>query len=87
MDGMKFYVCMNDGKTQYLPSAPKSAAALDDGSVIHVGVSTITASRCVRNLGVFIDRRPDIKSKCHKPSVHAHSTSATSIKPAVFCTN
>ena len=47
---------MNGGKTQYLPIAPKSAAALVDGSVIRVGVSTITASRCVRNLGVFTDR-------------------------------
>ena len=49
-------LCMNDGKTQYLPIAPKAAAALVDGSVIRVGVSTITASRCVRNIGVFIDR-------------------------------
>ena len=48
-------MCMNDGKTQYLPIVPKSAAALVDGSVIRVGVSTITASRCVQNLGVFID--------------------------------
>ena len=53
-------MCMNDGKTQYLPIAPKSAAALVDGSVIHIGVSTITASRCVRNLGVFIDRHLDM---------------------------
>ena len=54
---------MNDGKTQYLPIAPKSAAAPVDGSVIHVGVSTIIASRCVRNLGVFIDRHLDIKKQ------------------------
>ncbi|KAI0238381.1 hypothetical protein LSAT2_010939 [Lamellibrachia satsuma] len=56
-------MCMNDGKTQYLPIAPKSAAALVDGSVIRVGVSTITASRCVRNLGVFIDRHLDMKKQ------------------------
>ena len=40
---------------------PKSAAALIDGSVIRVGVSTITALRCVRNIGVFIDRHLDMK--------------------------
>ena len=48
-------MCMNGDKTQYLSIVPKSAAALIDGSVIRVGVSTITASRCVRNLGVFTD--------------------------------
>ena len=41
------FMCMNDGRTQYLPIVPKSVAALVDGSVICVGVSTITASRCV----------------------------------------
>ena len=56
-------MCMNDGKTQYLPTAPKSAAALVDGSVILIGVSTITASRCVRNLGVFIERHQDMKKQ------------------------
>ena len=56
-------MCMNDGKTQYLPIVPKSAAALVDGSVIRVGVSTSTASRCVRNLGVFIDRHLDMKKQ------------------------
>ena len=60
---------MNDGKTQYLPIVPTYAAGLVDGSVIRVGVSTITASRCVRNFGVFIDRYLDIKSKCLEPSV------------------
>ena len=54
-------MCMNDGKTQYLPIASKSAAALVDGSVIRVGVSIITASRCVRNVGVFIERHLDMK--------------------------
>ena len=53
-------MCMNDGNTQYLPIAPKSAAALN---VIRVGVSTITASRYVRNLGVFIDRHLDVKKQ------------------------
>ena len=56
-------MCKNDGKTQYLPIAPKSAAALVDGSVIRVGVYTITASRCVRNIGVFIDRHLDMKKQ------------------------
>ena len=56
-------MCMNDGKIQYLLIAPKSAAALVDGSVIRVGVSTITASRCVRNLGVFIERHLDVKKQ------------------------
>ena len=56
-------MCMNDGKTQYLPTAPKSAAKLVDGSVIRVGVSTITASRCVRILGVFVDRHLDMKKQ------------------------
>ena len=56
-------MCMNDGKTQYLPIVPTFAAALVDGSVIRVGVSTITASRCVRNLGVFIDRHLDMKKQ------------------------
>ena len=32
-------MCMNDGKTQYLSIAPKSAAALVDGNVIRVGVN------------------------------------------------
>ena len=42
-------MCTNDGKTQYLPIAPKSAAALVDGSVIRVGVSTIehTLATCI----------------------------------------
>ena len=57
------YMCMNDGKTQYLPIAPKSAAALVYDSVIRVGVSTITASRCVRNLVVFIDRQLYMKKQ------------------------
>ena len=56
-------MCMNDGKTQYLPNAPKSTAALVDGRVIRVGVSTITASRCLRNIGVFIDRHLDMKKQ------------------------
>ena len=56
-------MCMNDGKTQYLPIAPKSAAALVDGSVIRVDVSTITASRCVRNFGIFIDRQLYMKKQ------------------------
>ena len=56
-------MCMNDGKTQYLPIEPKSSAELVDGSVIRVGVSTITASRCVRNIGVFIDRHLDVKKQ------------------------
>ena len=56
-------MCMNDGKTQYLRIAPKSTAALVDGSVIRVGVSTVTASRCVLNLGVFIDRHLDMKKQ------------------------
>ena len=56
-------MCMNDGKTHYLPIAPKSAAALVDGSVVRVGVSTITASRCVRNLGIFIDRHLYMKKE------------------------
>ena len=55
--------CMNDGKTQNLSIVPKSAAALVDGSVIRVGVSTITASRCGRNIGVFIDRHLDMKKQ------------------------
>ena len=56
-------MCMNDGKTQYVPIVPKSTAALVDNSVIRVGVSTITASRCVQNLGVFIDRHLDMKKQ------------------------
>ena len=56
-------MCMNDSKTQYLPIAPKSAAALVDSSVIFVVVSTITASRCVRNLGVFTYRHLDMKKQ------------------------
>ena len=56
-------MCMNDGKTLYLPIIPQSAAALVDGSVIRVGVSIITASRCVRNLGVFVDRHLDMKKQ------------------------
>ena len=40
-------MCMNDGKTQYLPIVPKSADAILDKSVIRVGEATITASLCV----------------------------------------
>ena len=80
-------MCMNDGKTQYLPIVPTYTVALDDGSVIRVGVSAITASRCVRNFGVFTDTHLDIKSKCLKPSVPAHLNSATSIKSVVFYPN
>ena len=56
------YMSMNNNKTEYLPVIPKtaSAAALVDGSV---GDATITASRCVRNLGVVIDRHRDIKKQ------------------------
>ena len=54
-------MCMNDGKTE--SSNFKSAATLVDGSVIRVGVFTITASRCVRNLGVFFDRHLDMKKQ------------------------
>ena len=56
-------MCMNDGKTPYLPIVPKFAAALVDGNVIRVGVSTITASQCVRNIGVFIVRHLDMKKQ------------------------
>ena len=56
-------MCMNGDKTQYLPIVPKCAAALVDGNVIPVGVSTITASRCVRNIGVFIDRHLYVKKQ------------------------
>ena len=80
-------MCKNDGKTQYLPTASKSAAALVDGSVIRVGVSTITASRCVRNLDVFIDRHLDMKKQVSQTVSAAHSTSATSIKLAFFYPN
>ena len=55
------FICMNDGKTQYLPIAPKSAGAIVDKNVIRVGVATITASRCVKCLGVCIDRHLDMK--------------------------
>ena len=65
-------MCMNDGRTQYLPIAPKSAAALVGGSVICVGVSTITASRCVRNLGVFIHRQLDMEKQVSQ-TVSAYS--------------
>ena len=40
-------MCMNDGKREHFLIAPKSAAVIVDGSVIRVGVSRITASRCV----------------------------------------
>ena len=80
-------MCMNDGKKQYLPIVPKSAAALVDGNVIRVGVSTITASRCVRNVGVVIDRHLDMKTQMSQPVNAAHSTSATSIKLADFYPN
>ena len=54
-------ICMNDGKTQYLPIGPKSAGAIVDKNVIRVGEVTITASRCVKCLGVYIDRHLDMK--------------------------
>ena len=50
-------------KRKTLPTAPKSAAALFDRSMIRVGIYSITASRCVRNLGVFIDRHLDMKKQ------------------------
>ena len=51
-------MCMNDGKTQYLPIVPnkKSADAIVDKGVIRDGVVTITASRCVQCFGICIDR-------------------------------
>ena len=59
------YMCMNNNKTEYQPVIPKTAAAtaLVDGSVIRLGDATITASRCVRNLGVVIDRHLDFKKQ------------------------
>ena len=54
---------------------------------------TIIASRCVRNIGVFIDRNLYMKkqvsqavSTCgqHKRSAHAHSTTAILIRSAVL---
>ena len=54
-------MCINAGKREHFPTAPRYAASIDDGSVIRVGVSTITASRCVRNL--FIDRHLDMKTQ------------------------
>ena len=54
---------MNDGKTQYLPIVPKSADAIGDKSVIRIGEATITASHCVRCLGVCIDRHLDMKKQ------------------------
>ena len=58
-------MCLNNNKTEYLPVIPKTAAAiaLVDGSVIHVGDATITASRFVRNLGVVIDRHLNFKKQ------------------------
>ena len=55
-------MCINAGKREHFPIAPRYAAAIDDSSVIRVGVSTITASRCVRNFGVFINRHLDMKT-------------------------
>ena len=55
-------MCMNHGKTQYLPPiVPKSADAIVDKSVILVDVVTITASLCVQCLGVCIDRHLHMK--------------------------
>ena len=76
-------MCMKDGNTQYLPIAPNSAAALVDGSVIHVGVSTITTSPSVRNFDVFIDRNLDMKKQMSQ-TISTCSFSATSTKSAVF---
>ena len=56
-------MCINAGKRDNFPIAPRYAAAIDDGTVIRVGVSTITAWRCVRNLDVFIDRHLDMKTQ------------------------
>ena len=54
---------MNDGKREHFPIAPRHATAIDDGSVIRVGVSTITASRCVRNFSVIINRHLYMKTQ------------------------
>ena len=63
-----------------------------DGSVIRVGVSTITASRCVRNLGVFIDRHLDMKkqvsqtaSACSFYFLHINQISRFLPKPTKEC--
>ena len=56
-------MCINDSKIYYLPIAPKFVAAFVYGSAIRVGVSTITALRCIKNLGVFIDRHLDMKKQ------------------------
>ena len=62
-------MCMNDGKTQYVPIVPKSADAIVDKSVIRVGVVTVTASRCARCLGVCIDRHLDMKKQVSQTTI------------------
>ena len=62
-------MCMNDGKTQYVPIVPKSADAIVDKSVIRVGVVTVTASRCAQCLGVCIDRHLDMKKQVSQTTI------------------
>ena len=54
---------MNDSKTQYLPTVPKSAAwLLDEVNVIRIGDDIVTAATTVRNLGVHFDHHLDMNS-------------------------
>ena len=73
---------VNNNKTDYLPVVPKTATALVDGSMICMGDVKITALRCVRNLGVIIDRHLNFKehilsimSECSFPLLHINEMS------------
>ena len=67
---------INDGKTQYLPTEPKSVAVLVVGSMSRVGASIITALPCVRNIDAFIDRHLYMKKQVSQTisacSFHLH---------------
>ncbi len=54
------YLSMNDGKTEFLPIAPKSAAPLLDGVTVRVGDALVPAATSVRNLGAHLDRHLDM---------------------------
>ena len=50
------YLCTNDSKTEILPIIPKSASGIIiAGLHVSVGSDDVSASECVRNLGVYLD--------------------------------
>ena len=77
-------MCMNDGKTQYLPIVPQYADVIIDRSVIRVGEVTITASRCVQCLDVGTDMHFHTKKQVSQ-TISACSFNMRNINYTIGC--